>query len=174
VYFFMLLYRKYASKCLWKVWILVKQLFGAKGVTLHAIVQAICLKMPVKSLISCQTILHGIVQVIFSQYSKKLLVAANNLSNILLPEFKIRSNISQTINLHKCIQITDILSLFLLHNKYNAIKKVSKSVEISWKLLVHLLDICQAKKSMYRPIADPPQTTAFNRILPPVKIEWMR
>jgi hypothetical protein len=121
-YFFMLLYRQFASKC----------------VFLHAIVHAICFKMPVKSLNSCQTILHAILQAIYSQFLKKLLVAAKNLSNILLQEFKIRSNISQTINLHKCIQITDILSLFLLHKKYNAIKKSQKA----WKFPGNCLYIC--------------------------------
>jgi hypothetical protein len=58
--FSILLYRQYASKSLWKVkvWILVKQLFDKKGVFLHTIVQAICLKKPVEGLNSCQTIVR--------------------------------------------------------------------------------------------------------------------
>jgi hypothetical protein len=88
-YFSILLYRQYASKSLWKVWILVKQLFGKKGLFFHSIVQAICFKKPVEGLNSCQTIVRqkklifpfyctGIEQAIF----KKLIVVADNLSNI--------------------------------------------------------------------------------------------
>jgi hypothetical protein len=200
VHFSMILYRKYASKCLWKVWILVKQLFDEKGVFLHDIVPEICFKMYVESLHSCQTtfrrkkrispkyctfkmsvaslnycqtivtkkayfsmqyaskclwkvwnpvkrlfgeksvFLHAILQAIWSQISKKLLVVANNLSNVLLPELKIWSDLSQANNLQKCIQIADILWLFLLL-KYllpKCKKKVLKSLEISRQLPVHL------------------------------------
>jgi hypothetical protein len=62
----------------------------------------------------------------YRQYSdnfqKKLLVA-----NILLPELKIWSDLSQSISLQKCIQITDILSLFLLHK--NLLPKCKKSLK---------------------------------------------
>jgi hypothetical protein len=54
VYFPILLYRQYSSKSLWKVWILVKQLFVKKGVFFHPIVQSICFKKPVESLNSCK------------------------------------------------------------------------------------------------------------------------
>jgi hypothetical protein len=58
VYFSILLYRQYASKSLWKVWILVKQLFDKIGLFLNTIVQAICFKKPVEGLNSCQTIVR--------------------------------------------------------------------------------------------------------------------
>jgi hypothetical protein len=47
--------------------------------------------------------LHAIVQVIYSKFSKKLFVVASNLLYILLPELEIWSDISQSINLQKCI-----------------------------------------------------------------------
>jgi hypothetical protein len=58
VYFFILLYKQYASKSLWKVSILVKQIFGKKDVLLQPILQAICFKKPVESLNTCQTIVR--------------------------------------------------------------------------------------------------------------------
>jgi hypothetical protein len=44
-------------------------------------------------------------------FQKKMLAVAK----ILLPEIEIWSDISQSISPQKCIQIADILSLFLLH-----------------------------------------------------------
>jgi hypothetical protein len=90
--FFAIHYRQFPLKSLWKVWILVKQLFGKKGVFLHPIEQAICFKKPVENLNSCQTIVwqkglffHTIVQCtgIEQTIFKKIdLLGANNLSNI--------------------------------------------------------------------------------------------
>jgi hypothetical protein len=76
-------------------------------------------------------------------FYKKLIAVANNLSNILLPDLKSLSDISQAISLQKCLQIADIYSLFLLHKcllpKCN--KKVSKSVETSRQLHVQSSNI---------------------------------
>jgi hypothetical protein len=78
------------------------------------------------------------------QFFKKLTAVANNLSNIQLPELKILSDISQAISLQKCIQIADILSLFLLRKcqlpKCNK-KKSKKRVEISRELSVQSSNI---------------------------------
>jgi hypothetical protein len=74
--------------------------------------------MPVKSLSSIFKHLFGgkgVVQAICSQFSKKLLVVANNLSSILLPQLKTWSDISQAIILQNCMQIANILSQHFLH-----------------------------------------------------------
>jgi hypothetical protein len=57
---------------------------------------------------------------LYRQYAVKLLVVANNLSNI-----------SQTISLQKCIQIADILSLLMSHkyHKYHCYQNVKKSLK---------------------------------------------
>jgi hypothetical protein len=124
----------------------------------------------------------GMVQSIF----KKMFVVANNLSYNLLPELKLCSAILQSMSLQKCVQIAGILSLFLL--------KVSKSVKvpsITRVFVKHILDILsfqnclvlfayylhgqiaqdnsgptifQAKKSVSRPLADPPQTIGLSRL----------
>jgi hypothetical protein len=62
-HFSILLYRQYASKSLWKVWILVKQFFGKKGLfflffAYLLIVQAICFRKPVENFNSCQAIVR--------------------------------------------------------------------------------------------------------------------
>jgi hypothetical protein len=100
------------------------------------------MKMPLKSLNSCQKLfgkkgvfLHDIFRAICSKFSKNLQVLANNLSNILLSELKIWSDISQSISLQKNTQIADILSLFLL-------PKCKRKNQKAWKFSVHLLDIC--------------------------------
>jgi hypothetical protein len=83
----------------------------------------------------------------YRQYAVTLLVVASNMSNILLTELEIWSDILQSISLQKCIQIADILlHKYLLPKCKN---KVSKSVKISRQLPVHLKDICQALKKTW-------------------------
>jgi hypothetical protein len=58
VFFFKIAVSKKKKKKTIKGQATVKQLFGKKRVFLHAIVQKICFKMPVKNLNSCQTIVR--------------------------------------------------------------------------------------------------------------------
>jgi hypothetical protein len=160
VYFSILLYRQYASKSLWKVLILVKQLFGKTGVFLHPIIQAskslwkvwfFNIQLYVKKGI----FFHPIAQALRTFFEK-------------IVWMRILSDISQAISLQKFIQIADIFSLFCYINAcYQNVKKKSQK---AWKFPVNCLynrqtfywHIPSEQKCLCRPIADSKQTIGLS------------
>jgi hypothetical protein len=96
-YFSILLYSQYVSKNLVESLILVKQLFGKKGLFFHTIVQALS-----------------------RQFLKKIDCGSK------LPELKILSDILQAISLQKCIQLQTFFHCFCYINAcYQNVEKKS-------------------------------------------------